>query len=77
MPELMQHALARGWARGDTAASLLAILYQMVQMTHTSWFEKVGCKCRARFWCMHTPVRLPMPHLAPMAPPWHIATDRL
>lgn len=48
MPELMQHALARRWARGDTAASLLAILYQMVQMTHTSWFEKVGCKCRAR-----------------------------
>ncbi|KAI7837989.1 hypothetical protein COHA_008171 [Chlorella ohadii] len=40
MRELLQHALARGWARGDTAASLLAILYQAVQMSHTSWFER-------------------------------------
>ncbi|PRW61538.1 MAP3K epsilon kinase 1-like isoform X2 [Chlorella sorokiniana] len=40
MAELLQHELARGWACGDTTASLLAICYQLVQMTHTSWFEK-------------------------------------
>jgi len=48
MRELLQHALARGWARGDTAASLLAILYQAVQMSHTSWFERVRLRLAAR-----------------------------
>ena len=41
MPELLEHALARGWGRGDTAASLLAIFYQIVQMTHTNYIERV------------------------------------
>lgn len=63
MPEVLQHALARGWGRVDTAASLLAIFTQAIQMTRTSWVEKVRrgvpvccalmmSRCRAHRACM-------------------------
>lgn len=42
MAEPLQHAMARGWARGDVVASLLAVFYQIALIARTgSRFDKV------------------------------------
>ena len=49
--EPLQHAMAQGWARGDVAASLLALSYQLAQIARASnWSYKVG-----RYWLINWP----------------------